>query len=69
MCKLWEKIEEISHTLSRTCLQTDTSPKKNHRVEKDLIRFGVKLMVELLFEFKTFCIDNRQHILLNLKFW
>ena len=69
MCKLWEKIEEILHTLSRACLQIDTSPKKNQRVEKDPIRFGVKLMVELLFEFKTFCINNRQHRLLNVKFW
>ena len=59
MCKLWEKIEEILRTLSRTRLQIDTSSKKNQRVEKDPIRFGVKLMVELLFVFKTFCIGDR----------
>ena len=68
MCKLWEKIEEVLHTLSRTYIQINTSSKKNQRVEKDLIRFGVKLMVELLFEFKTFYIVNRQHGLLNVKF-
>lgn len=27
-------------------LKNEASPKKNHRVEKDSLRFGVKLMVE-----------------------
>ena len=40
------------------CLQTEASPKKNRSVEKDLVRFGVKVTVELGFDFKTFCIGN-----------
>ena len=35
-------------------LQTEASPKKNRRVEKDPVRFGVKVTVELGFDFKTF---------------
>ena len=50
-------------------LQTEASPKKNHSVEKDPVRFGVKVMVELRFDFKSFCIGNRQHRLVHVKFW
>ena len=35
-------------------LQTEASPKKNRSVEKDPIRFEVKVTVELGFDFKTF---------------
>ena len=42
------------------CLQTEVSQKKNRSVEKDSIRFGVKVTVESWFDFKTFlpAIDN-----------
>ena len=29
------------------CLQTEISQKKNHSVEKDSVRFGVKVTIEL----------------------
>ena len=53
-----EKIEKV-----------EASPKKNRSVEKDPVRFGVKVMVELGFDFKTFCMGNRQHRLVHVKFW
>ena len=43
------------------CLQTEASQKKNRSVEKDSVRFGVKVTVELGFGFKTFCIGNKEH--------
>ena len=49
-------------------LQTEASPKKNQGVEKNLVRFRVKVTVELGFDFKTFCIGNRQHRLVHVKF-
>ena len=42
------------------CLQNEVSQKKNHSVEKDSVRFGVKETIELGFDFKTFCISNRE---------
>ena len=51
------------------CLQTEASPKKNRSDEKDLVRFVVKVMVELRFDFKSFCIGNRQHRLVDVNFW
>ena len=51
------------------CLQTEASQKKNPGVEKESVRFGVKVTVELGFDFKTFCIDNREHRLFHVKFW
>ena len=50
-------------------LQTEVSQKKNRSVEKDLVRFGVKVMIELGFDFKTFCISNREHRLIHVLFW
>ena len=50
-------------------LQTEASLKKNRSVEKDPVRFGVKVMVELWFDFKTFCISNREHRLIHVLFW
>ena len=50
-------------------LQTEACPKKNRSVEKDLVRFGVKVTVELGFDFKTFCIGNRQHRSVHVNFW
>ena len=38
------------------CLQNEASPKKNRTIEKNLIRFGVKVTIELGFDFKTFYI-------------
>ena len=35
-------------------LQTEASQKKNRSVEEDSVRFGVKVTVELGFDFKTF---------------
>ena len=48
------------------CLQTKESQKKNRSVEKDLVGFGVKVIVELGFDFKTFCIGNREHRLIHM---
>ena len=42
--------------------------KKNRSVEKDSVRFGVKVTVELGFGFKTFAIGNREHRLFHVKF-
>ena len=51
------------------CLQIELSHKKNRSVPKDSIRFGVKEIVELWIVFKTFCIHNRHHRLVHVKFW
>ena len=48
------------------CLQTEVSQKKNRSVEKDSVRFGIKVMVELGFDFKTFCIGNKEHSLIHV---
>ena len=42
--------------------------KKNQRVEKDAVRFGVKVMIEFGFDFKNFSIANRQFKLFHVKF-
>ena len=51
------------------CLQTEVSQKKNSCVEKDLLRFGFKVTIELGFDFNTFYIGNREHRLIHVKFW
>ena len=51
------------------CLQTEASQKKNRSVEKESVRFEVKVAVELRFNFKTFYIGNREHRLFQVKFW
>ena len=48
------------------CLQTKVSQKKNLSVEKDLVKFGVKVTIELGFDIKTFCIGNREHRLIHV---
>ena len=48
------------------CLQIKVSHKKNRNVEKNSVRFGVKVMVELGFDFKTFCIGNREYRLIHV---
>ena len=55
MCHVW-------------CSQTEVSQKKNLSVVKDSIRFVVKVTVELGFDFKTFCIGNREHRLIHVQF-
>ena len=58
-CKIWH-----------VCwLQIEVSPKKIHRIENDSLRFRVKVMIKLGFDFKTFCIGNRHHKLVHIKFW
>ena len=47
----------------------EISAKKNQRVEKDAVRFGVKVMIEFGFDFKFFSIANSQFKLLHVKFW
>ena len=47
-------------------LQTEVSHKKNRSVEKNSVRFGVKETIELGFDFKTFCIGNREHRLFHV---
>ena len=48
------------------CLQTEVSQKKNRSIEKDSVRFGVIVTIELGFDFKTFCIGNREHRLIHV---
>ena len=48
------------------CLQTEVSQKKNRSVENDSVRFGVKITVELGFDFRTFYIGNREHRLIHV---
>ena len=48
------------------CLQTKVSQKKNRSIENDSVRFGVKVTVELGFDFRTFCIGNREHRLIHV---
>ena len=55
----------ICHVL---CLQNEVSQKKNRSVENDSVRFRVKETIELGFDFKTFCIGNREHRLIPVKF-
>ena len=40
--------------------------KKNRSVKMDSVGFGVKVTVELGFDFKTFYIGNREHILIHV---
>ena len=40
--------------------------KKNRSVEKDSVRFRVKMMIELRFDFKTVCIGTREHRLIHV---
>ena len=55
------------HTISDVrCLQTEVSQKKNRSVEKDSVRFRVKVTIELGFDFKTFFIGNREHRLIHI---
>ena len=61
--KNWEGFAQSYHV---QCLQTEVSQKKNYSVVKASVRFGVKVMVELGFEFKTFCIGNREHRLIHV---
>ena len=46
-----------------------TSPKKNQRVEKDGVRFGVKVTVEFEFDFESFSTLHIQHVVLHVKIW
>ena len=48
------------------CLQTEVSQKMNRSIENDPVRFGFKVMVELGFEFRTFCIGNREYRLIHV---
>ena len=50
------------------CLQTKVSQKKNRSVENDSVGFGVKVTVKLGFDFKPFCIGNREYRLIHVKF-
>ena len=45
----------------------ETSAKKNQRVEKDAVRFGVEVTIKFEFDFKKFSIAKR-HILFRVKF-
>jgi hypothetical protein len=49
------------------CSETETSLKKFHIVEKDAVRFRVKLMVEFEFVFESFSILYIQHVVLHIK--
>ena len=57
------------HTIYHVrCLKTKVTQKKDRSVEKDSVRFGVKVTDELGFDFKIFCIGNREHRLFRVKF-
>ena len=47
----------------------ETSANKNQRVEKDTVRFGVKVTIEFGFDFEFFSLANRQFKLFHVKFW
>ena len=47
----------------------EISAKKNKRVEKDAVKFGVKVTIEFGFDFKNFSITNIQFKLHHVKFW
>jgi hypothetical protein len=47
--------------------QTQTSPKKVHRVEKNVVRFGVNVTVKFEFEFESFSTLDIQCIVLHVK--
>ena len=64
--KKWECFTKV---LTYDCLWNEASPNKFHRQEKDSFGFWVKLMIELGFQFKNFCIGNRQDGLFHVKFW
>ena len=61
--KNWTGFAEIYHV---RCLQIDVSQKKNRSVENDSVRFGVKVRIKLRFDFKFFCISNREHRLIHV---
>ena len=61
--KKLRRFQTICHV---RCLQTEVSQKKNRSVEKDSVRFWVKVTVELAFDFKTFYIANREHRLVHV---
>ena len=67
--RLWKKLRRFRIICHVRPLQTEASPKKNRSVEKDPVRFGVKVTVELRFDFKSFCLGNRQHRLIHVNFW
>ena len=47
----------------------EISAKKNQRVKKDVVRFGVRVTIEFGFDFKIFSIANGQYKLFHIKFW
>ena len=51
------------------CLEIKASQRKDRSIEQDSIRFGVKVTVELWFDYKTFCVGNREESLLHVNFW
>ena len=61
-----EKLRRFRSICHVQCIQNEVSQKKNRSVEKDSIRFGVKETIELGFDFKTFCIGNREHRLIHV---
>jgi hypothetical protein len=66
--RLWKEIEWVSQIFYMWCLQTETFPKKNQRVEKDAVRFGVKMTVEFEFDYEMFSTIHIEHVVLHVKF-
>ena len=64
-----KKLRRFCKSFDVRCLWNEASPNKFHRQEKDSFGFWVKLMIELGFQFKNFCIGNRQDGLFHAKFW
>ena len=50
------------------CLQIEIFAKKNQKVEKNVVRFGVRVTIEFGFDFKIFSIANGQYKLLHINF-
>jgi hypothetical protein len=51
------------------CLEIEASHRKNLIVEQDSIKFTAQVIIELWFEYKTFCTSNREQRFLNSTLW
>ena len=69
MISCMEMEEKICKSFYKHFLQTETSPEKICRVEKESIKFGQNITNELAVDFKTFCVCKKQLRFFNAKFW
>jgi hypothetical protein len=64
-----KKLSEFHTFCYPLCLETETSPKKFHRLIKEAARFVRKVTFKLKFEFKIFYTLHIQHVELHVKIW